>query len=111
LGANGQRTRFKVKRDDMNRNFAYEDDSVRPTDDSGREMGGRVSQRKQEGGDEKRRAFFKQREVARSVAAQSEGDMSLSFGDFLRYLIIAAIIIALVLFLGGQLLQASKGMD
>jgi hypothetical protein len=111
FGSGGQRTRFKVNKDDMNRNFSYEDDSARSNDDSNRSVGGRAPVRREEVGDQKRKTFFKQREVARSVAAQDTGDMSLSFGDFLRYLIIAAIIIALVLFIGGQLLQASKGMD
>lgn len=38
-------------------------------------------------------------------------DEPMTFGNFIRYLIIAAIIIALVVFLGGQALQMSKGME
>lgn len=34
-----------------------------------------------------------------------------SFGFFLRYLLIAAIIIAILFFIGGQILQVSKSMD
>lgn len=45
--------------------------------------------------------------VKRDVAS----DTPWSFGDYLRYLIIAAIIIALVIFFGGQALQISKSMD
>ncbi|MCB0407849.1 MAG: hypothetical protein KDD34_06570, partial [Bdellovibrionales bacterium] len=40
-----------------------------------------------------------------------EVDVSLGFGDYLRYLLIAAIIIAIVIFFGGQVLQMSKSMD
>lgn len=35
----------------------------------------------------------------------------MTFPDFIRYLIIAAIVIALVFFLGGQMLQVSKSME
>lgn len=34
-----------------------------------------------------------------------------TFGKFLRYLLIAAIVIAIVIFIGGQVLQVSKSMD
>lgn len=40
-----------------------------------------------------------------------EGGGSFSFSVFLRFLIIAAIVIALVMFLGGQALQIGKSMD
>ena len=41
-----------------------------------------------------------------------ESDLEdVGFGGFLRYLIIAAILIAVVLFLGGQILQVSKSMQ
>ncbi|HMN68260.1 MAG TPA: hypothetical protein PKC28_06940 [Bdellovibrionales bacterium] len=42
---------------------------------------------------------------------QDAVDSSLTVPDFLRYLIIAAIILALILFLGGQALQIGKSMD
>tara|TARA_B100000609_G_scaffold199568_1_gene204253 strand:+ start:17933 stop:18859 length:927 start_codon:yes stop_codon:yes gene_type:complete len=41
----------------------------------------------------------------------NEADEPMTFGSFLRFLIIAAIIIALVLFLGGQALQISKNSE
>ena len=44
----------------------------------------------------------------REPSAEEETDMS--FPDFLRYLIIAGIIVALVLFLGGQLSSISKSL-
>lgn len=40
-----------------------------------------------------------------------EDSNEISFGGFLRFIIIAAIIIALVMFLGGQALQIGKSMD
>lgn len=45
----------------------------------------------------------------RSLAA--EEDEPFTIGNFIRYLIIAGIIIALVIFLGGQALQMSKSME
>jgi hypothetical protein len=48
---------------------------------------------------------------SRKIASDNELDASMALPDFLRYLVIAAIIIALVLFLGGQALQISKGQD
>lgn len=49
------------------------------------------------------------RALAEAKAPDVEADMG--FGDYLRYLIIAAIIIALVVFLGGQALQMGKSLD
>lgn len=43
--------------------------------------------------------------------ASTGPDSSLTFTNFIRYLIIAAIIIALVLFLGGQALNIGKSME
>lgn len=45
----------------------------------------------------------------REIANQEEASMSL--GDFMRYLVIAAMIIAVLLFIGGQLQSISKSMD
>lgn len=42
---------------------------------------------------------------------KQQDDEPWTFGSFLRFLIIAAIVIALVLFLGGQALQISKGSE
>ena len=38
-------------------------------------------------------------------------DSPMTFGNFIRFLIIAAIIIALVVLVGGQMLQVGKSMD
>jgi hypothetical protein len=40
-----------------------------------------------------------------------DGGLDLGFGDYFRYLLIAAIIIAIIVFFGGQILQMSKSMD
>jgi len=77
--------------------------------------------------DERRRSNVVQRSPSESGAAAAKrtrinikppksdastlDDSGFTFGDFLRFLIIAAIIIAIVLFLGGQALQIGKSMD
>lgn len=43
--------------------------------------------------------------------SEQTADSDLGIGDYIRYLLIAAIIIALVLFFGGQALQMSRSMD
>lgn len=48
---------------------------------------------------------------ARKPAANDNEGTPLTFGNFIRLLIIAAIIIALVVVVGGQLLQITKSMD
>jgi hypothetical protein len=47
----------------------------------------------------------------RAPAVAADESAPLTFGNFIRILIIAAIVIALVIVVGGQLLQISKGMD
>ncbi|MFK8136838.1 MAG: hypothetical protein AB8E15_00630 [Bdellovibrionales bacterium] len=47
----------------------------------------------------------------RKAASLEEAKPSLGFGDYLRYLVIAAILIAMLLFLGGQLQSISKSME
>jgi hypothetical protein len=48
--------------------------------------------------------------VAKAKASPT-GDTEFSVGNFIKYIIIAAIIIALVMFIGGQALSISKSMD
>lgn len=43
--------------------------------------------------------------------AEARADEPMTFGNFIRILIMAALIIALVVVIGGQVLQATKGMD
>lgn len=51
--------------------------------------------------------------VAKTIVSKTDvlDDEPMSFGGYLRFLILAAIIIALVLLLGGQALQISKGSE
>ena len=42
---------------------------------------------------------------------QMKADLEMTFGDYLKYIIIIAIIIALVLFFGNQAMQISKSME
>ncbi len=41
----------------------------------------------------------------------TDANLDVGFGDYLRYLLIAAIIIAILIFFGGQVLQMSKSME
>lgn len=56
-----------------------------------------------------KRAKIKRKELGKNTG--EGGDVGFTIGNFLKYLIIAAIVIALVFFLGGQMLQVSKSMD
>lgn len=49
--------------------------------------------------------------IKRGTAAQEKEEKDFSFGSFLKYILIAGIIIAIVIFVGGQLLQISKSME
>lgn len=52
-------------------------------------------------------------QVERRVASKVDEyeDEGLDLGDLLRYLIIAAIVVAIFLFFGGQAVQISKSME
>ena len=56
-----------------------------------------------------RRAKLKRKEASKDSG--EGGEVGFTIGNFLRYLIIAAIVISLVFFLGGQMLQVSKSME
>ncbi|MGE4131265.1 MAG: hypothetical protein AB7F86_06480 [Bdellovibrionales bacterium] len=43
--------------------------------------------------------------------ASADADTSFNIADFIRYLIIAALVIALVMFIGGQVLKVGKSME
>lgn len=63
---------------------------------------------------ESRSSFEGKRVPAESEAVNKKGpteDEGLSLPDFLRYLLIAGIVIALVIFFGGQVLQFSKSQE
>lgn len=53
-----------------------------------------------------------QKRLKRTVAsADEESGFEFSFGNILRWLLIIALIIAIVIFIGGQILQVSKSVD
>lgn len=47
----------------------------------------------------------------RKVASETSTDIEISFGDYLRYIIILALIVMIVVFFGGQLFQLKKGWE
>lgn len=55
------------------------------------------------------RARLKRKEISKDSG--EGGEVGFTIGNFLRYLIIAAIVISLVFFLGSQMLQVSKSME
>lgn len=63
----------------------------------------------QDGPEEKGNLIPIKKRLPDSIA--EEEDEGFSFGFFLRYLIIGAIIVAIIIFIGGQVLQVSKSMD
>ncbi|NJL25411.1 MAG: hypothetical protein HC902_09695, partial [Calothrix sp. SM1_5_4] len=56
-----------------------------------------------------RRVKLRQKELKKDF--QEAADTGFTIGNFLRYLLIAAIVIAILVFLGGQTLQIGKSMD
>ncbi len=69
----------------------------------------KISVKTAAGGKKDQRKMLVKRNLASAKELETNDDMS--FGDFLRILVIAAIIIALVIFIGGQALQVGKSMD
>ena len=65
--------------------------------------------KKREEGSRTKRSLLKRKEIVK--ADQTIEDEPMTFAGFIRILIIAAIIIALVMFLGGQALQVGKSME
>jgi hypothetical protein len=75
-----------------------------------RDQGKRVALGPTEERDLKPRRLRVEPSAKKTAAAQDE-DSRFSLGDLFRYIIIAAIVIVLVIFIGGQALQASKSME
>lgn len=110
LGAS-RNNRFKRKTSDLDRSFNTDEDAKQKDIEIQKKSEGtsKKSNIVEEG---QRRSVFKYVKPKREVASQEAGaDSGMTFGNFLKYLIIAAIIIILVFFIGGQLLQATKGME
>lgn len=62
------------------------------------------------GGSKKRGRFLAAKEL-KTKEQESDAEIEFSLGKYIRYLIIAGIIIAIVIFIGGQALQLSKEWD
>ena len=56
-----------------------------------------------------KKAQFKLDVPERSVAKVKEKKTNLGFGDIIKYMLIAGILIAIFVFLGGQAMQIKKG--
>jgi hypothetical protein len=74
-----------------------------------RDEAGLLPERFEQNGRTKKKAF-EQEIVARKIQSEEEAK-ELSFSNFMRYLLIAAVIIAVILFLAGQFLSISKSME
>lgn len=89
---NGKKRRIEEGKKDRSRTKVKSD-----TDLAGDRQGAPVLQK------------YKKRALA--SAGDSDEGFEFSFGNILRWLLIAALIIAIVLFIGGQVLQVSKSID
>lgn len=103
-GRSGKRNPIAVKPRLDNR-FALQDERERPQKRS--VAGG--GRRPQESGGQTPRVRVKRTDVKKSATA--EADSGLTLPSFLKWLVIAGIIIALIVVLGGQSLQIGKSMD
>ncbi|MGZ3723754.1 MAG: hypothetical protein ACXVA9_12515, partial [Bdellovibrionales bacterium] len=93
------------KKERLDTRFAFDKES-----EDKQKRGGFTVAKSQPGGPEaKQRIGIKRKE--RTKDEQGPNDNGMSFGNFIRYLIIAAIIIALVVLVGGQMLQVSKNSE
>jgi len=100
-GSQGQGKRLRYRLDTQ---FAYGEDK----EPKQRRKAASVV-RKPDAGGRSPRILLRKKELKK--AQQVAVDESMTFAGFLRFLIIAAIIIALVMFLGGQALQIGKSME
>ncbi len=80
--------------------------------DKDKKGSGKIKVRKDKQNDEqskKSKSFRQAASIKKNVSPEVE--VELSFGDYIRYLIIAAILIVLLFVVGGQIFQASKGSE
>lgn len=99
-----QRPVSQQSRTKLNNKFAFE--NQRDADQRRKVAGG--TKKDSEGGS---RAAIKLKQKNIKKALSEQADTGFSIGHFIRYIIIACIILALLFFIGGQLLQISKSMD
>jgi hypothetical protein len=93
------------KKDRLDNRFAFDKES----EDKQKRGGFSVSQKAGAEGEAKNKIQIKRKE--RLKDENGPNDSPMTFGNFIRYLIIAAIIIALVVLVGGQMLQVGKSME
>lgn len=96
-------TRFKAS--DLDRSYGV---TGGRRDKEGRPDRIAIAKKETSGSTEKKKSFKINRKPAQTGI--DEADTSLTLGGFLRFLLIAAIIIAILIFFGGQVLQLSRSM-
>ena len=108
LGGSSKRVRERRRREQLDMRFSMrrQKAEVETATVEKTQLTKKGSSRSQKKKDEK---FVVQRKAA--AVEVPEPEIEMSFGHYLRYLVIAAIVIALVLLIGGQILQVSKSMD
>jgi hypothetical protein len=88
----------------LDNQFAFEDEKEKP-----QKRKAASAARKSDEGGRRPRILLRKKDFKSTL--QESDDEPMSFAGFIRLLIIAAIIIALVMFLGGQMLQIGKSME
>jgi len=105
-GSSGSTRRARVAvKSRLDNRFAFDEERERPQRRSVASSGRKVAG---EGTDNKR---IRVNPADLKKTREAEADTGLSIPNLLKYLIIAGIIIALIVFLGGQGLQINKSMD
>ena len=102
--------RTRVRRDEERTSQSDRDLAFgRKKQERGEEKSAVTGSKKEEGRVAKTEKFRVSREAASTELKEDESDFT--FGDFFRILIIAAILIALAVLIGGQILQITKSLD
>jgi len=96
--------RFKTK-DNLNNQFAFDDGQGRQTQ---RKI---AATNKKSSDDDQSRPPLKLKPKGMKAKTAIEGDSGFTIGNFIKWIIIIGLILALILFLGGQALSISKSMD
>lgn len=91
----------------LDNKFAFQDDRE---EDQKKSRAAPSKKEREESRTPAARSKVKQRKEMDKVA-RADADVGMDFPNFMRYLIIAGIIIALVLVVGGQMLQVGKSME
>ncbi len=105
-GATNRKISTKVK-SQLDNKFAFEDEREPKQK---RSVAGTSAKPKEEAGGNSGRSRAKRNEGPKNMGGEG-GDSGMDLPNFMRYLIIAGILIALFMFLGGQMLQIGKSME